>query len=251
MLGRNGLADNRQGARDEAVRLADLGGHQLFPPAARLELGVAEQLAPGQHGPRRHAPLLEPVHQLEVAGAARPHCQRAVDLVVPGAAAFRRLEARVLRPGRVTHRLPERPPLRVALDGDRDPLVAARARVDALGGGARAAIAGGLLHASVEGVVHHRLAEQADGHLPLRAVDQAADPTTPRLSQPGDQGADGQQAGDGVGVDAARGQRHAVEVPGDRRQASGLLERRPERAVVPLRAAVALAAQLDVDQVLD
>src|SRR5215468_11969012 len=70
---------------DEAVRLADLRRHQLFPEAARLEVWVAEQLAPRQHRARRHAPALEPVHELEVVEAARPRGQPLVDPIVVGA----------------------------------------------------------------------------------------------------------------------------------------------------------------------
>ena len=176
MLGRNGLAGQSPGSRDEAMRLADLGWHQLFPPAAGLELRIAG-VAPARSAP---PPPARPA--AGVGASARDDRSRAS--TPPARHRSRRAE----RGG------PRRRPRPASFAQTGSPIASRRdrhwrrsrrrsrstgrprTRVDALRGAARAAIADRALHAPVESIVHHRLAEQADGHLPLRAVDQAARP---------------------------------------------------------------------------
>src|SRR5579859_467482 len=110
------------------------------------------------------------------------------------------------------------------------------------------AIADRSLHPAVEREVHHRLAEEADRRLALREVDELSLAGLPRSAQAGDQRAHGQHAGDRVRVGAVGHQRRPVAVAGHGDEAAGLLQRRAQGTVVALRSAVALAAELEIDE---
>ena len=227
---------------------------QLFEELAELHGGQVglmvrlHDLADGD--PRRP----EEIHDLVRRSGAAPLAEHGVDPVVLLHPAGRALEFRVRTPLRVPQGSPERPPLVVGGDGDRDPRVVAtvfvwpRGLVEVLWRPARAAVAFAHQEGAVRGVLDHLLGGDVECGVHHGDFDKAALAALPAVLQREQEAEERVQARVGI-PDGVRLEREQIGMSRQPRESRRVLDHEGEGRLVAPRAVQSEARHPHHDEV--